>query len=73
MVGNKCDLESKRQVTNEEASEFATKNSLFFMETSALTGYNIENLFLSIAGEVLDRIEKGELELKDEVNYIISF
>ena len=67
LVGNKCDLESKRQVTTEEAQEFATENGIFFMETSALTGFNIDNLFLHVAKEVMEDIENGSLELKDDV------
>jgi len=69
LVGNKCDLESKRQVTTEEAQVFATENKTFFIETSALTGFNIDNLFLSVAKEVLENIENGSLELKDDVIY----
>lgn len=69
LVGNKCDLESKRQVTTEEAQEFATENGIFFMETSAVTGFNIDNLFLYVAKEVMENIENGSLELKDDVFY----
>jgi GTPase SAR1 family protein len=69
LVGNKCDLESKRQVTTEEAQEFATENGIFFMETSAVTGFNIDNLFLYVAKELMENIENGSLELKDDVFY----
>ncbi len=32
MIGNKCDLEARREVTYEEASAFAEENGLPFME-----------------------------------------
>ena len=43
VVGNKSDLESKREVTYEEGKDFADKHNLSFMEVSAKTGQSIEN------------------------------
>lgn len=37
LIGNKADLESSREVTYEEAKQFADENGLLFMETSAMT------------------------------------
>ena len=45
LVGNKCDLNEKRAVTVEEGKEFAQKNEIFFMETSALASVNIDQVF----------------------------
>lgn len=42
LVGNKTDLAGKRVVTYEEGVEFAQKNELIFLETSAKTAYNID-------------------------------
>ena len=39
LIGNKCDLESKRQVSKEEGEKFAKENGLVFMETSAKTAH----------------------------------
>lgn len=47
--GNKADLESARAVTVEEATAYATENGLFFMETSAKTAANVNELFSEIA------------------------
>merc|ERR1712205_75365 len=49
LAGNKCDLASKRKVESSEASEYAKDNGLFFMETSAKTALNVEELFKAIA------------------------
>jgi small GTP-binding protein len=49
LAGNKCDLASKRKVETAEASEYAKDNGLFFMETSAKTALNVEELFKAIA------------------------
>lgn len=66
LVGNKCDLVDKRQVSFTEGEEFAKKNDMLFFETSALTGYNVDNLFYSASKEILDQINNGLFELKDE-------
>lgn len=37
LIGNKADLESQRDVTYEEAKQFADDNGLMFVEASAKT------------------------------------
>jgi Ras-related protein Rab-5C len=49
LAGNKADLESSRAVTAEEATAYANENGLFFMETSAKTAANVNELFAEIA------------------------
>lgn len=60
IIGNKCDLESHREVRNEDAMKFASTNNLLYFETSALTGYNITEVFQEIANRlsVLQRWEE---------------
>lgn len=48
-AGNKADLEGSRAVTAEEATAYANENGLFFMETSAKTAANVNELFTEIA------------------------
>ncbi|NXD74076.1 RAB5B protein, partial [Eolophus roseicapillus] len=45
LAGNKADLASKRMVEYEEAQAYADDNSLLFMETSAKTAMNVNDLF----------------------------
>ena len=45
LIGNKNDLEEQRAISFEEATNFAKKNKLPYMEVSAKTGKNIKNLF----------------------------
>lgn len=49
LAGNKSDLGSKRQVEMEEAQAYADENGLLFMETSAKTAMNVNEIFLAIA------------------------
>eukprot|EP00299_Pterocystis_sp_00344_P002352 c12665_g1_i1.p1 GENE.c12665_g1_i1~~c12665_g1_i1.p1 ORF type:complete len:213 (+),score=36.50 c12665_g1_i1:48-641(+) len=49
LAGNKYDLNSKRKVETEEAQAYADENGIFFLETSAKTAYNVQEIFLGIA------------------------
>uniref|UniRef100_A0A3Q0TBC3 small monomeric GTPase n=1 Tax=Amphilophus citrinellus TaxID=61819 RepID=A0A3Q0TBC3_AMPCI len=48
LVGNKSDLRHLRAVPTDEARAFAEKNTLSFIETSALDSTNVEEAFKSI-------------------------
>lgn len=44
LIGNKSDLEQRRQVSTEEGERFAKENGLIFLETSAKTAHNVEDV-----------------------------
>jgi len=56
LVGNKSDLESKRQVDFEEAKAFADERGIPFLETSAKNATNVEKAFMTMAGEIKNRM-----------------
>eukprot|EP00754_Rhynchopus_humris_P018341 Rhum_TRINITY_DN14599_c4_g3::Rhum_TRINITY_DN14599_c4_g3_i1::g.102067::m.102067 len=62
LIGNKCDLEAKRQVSKEEGEKFAKENGLVFMETSAKTSHGVDDAFVSTARMIYDKIQKGLLD-----------
>ena len=45
IVGNKCDLTERRQVTNEELQEMGHEHDVHTFETSAKTGHNVDSAF----------------------------
>ena len=59
--GNKSDLASKRAVDVEEAQAYAEDNGLLFMETSAKSGANVNQLFTAVARKLAknDATHKG--------------
>ena len=52
IIGNKCDLEDQRQVNKEQGEEKAKNSEVAFMETSALSGENLDKAFEKMINEV---------------------
>ncbi|KAG2261222.1 hypothetical protein Bca4012_014029 [Brassica carinata] len=66
LVGNKTDLGTLRAVPTEDAKEFAQRESLFFMETSALDSINVEPSFLTVLTEIYRIVSKKNLVANEE-------
>ena len=62
LVGNKVDKEEERKVSTAEGKKLADELGLPFIETSAKSGENIENLFSDMI-EDLDK-EFGNIQKK---------
>ena len=63
LIGNKKDLEEKRQVSYEEGEAFAKENGLMFLETSAKTAYNVIESFNLSAQCILNNIERSGIDV----------
>ncbi|KAJ8625015.1 hypothetical protein MRB53_033545 [Persea americana] len=61
LIGNKSDLENQRAVPTEDAKEFAQKEGLFFLETSALEATNVETAFMTVLTEIFNIVNKKNL------------
>lgn len=64
LIGNKSDLEDSREVTNEQGEAKAKAFGAAFLETSALTGQNLDKAFDLMTKEVVNK-HKDELEKED--------
>ncbi len=50
LIGNKADLEEKREVDSDKAKQFIEENNIeYFKETSAKSGLNVKEVFLRAA------------------------
>ena len=55
IIGNKNDLEEKRQISKEQGEEKAKSFGCAFLETSAFSGDNIEKAFEMMVKEIYDK------------------
>ena len=53
LVGNKSDRIADKIVKTEEAKDFADELGIAFLETSAKSAKNVEEAFLTMAGELI--------------------
>ena len=61
LIGNKNDLEDKRDIMKEQGEEKAKKYNASFIETSALTGENLDKAFEMLMTELYQK-EKNSNE-----------
>ena len=67
LVGNKTDLASQRQVSFSDGENFAKKNEMIFIETSAKTDSRIAEAFIKSASTVHSKIKTGVIDPKNEM------
>lgn len=71
LVGCKYDLATKdttgriREVSEEEAKQFAEYHGIRFFETSAKTGYQVEDVFTCLSQTIYNKIIEGDYRIQD--------
>jgi small GTP-binding protein len=66
LVGNKCDLEDKRQVSSEDAKEFAQKHGMLYFDVSAKSGLNVTEAIARCVDLIEKNIEVSEAQKAQE-------
>lgn len=61
LVGNKCDLVDRRVVEESVAMEFAQKENIHYIETSAKNATNVEEAFVRIAKQIKQQIDANPM------------
>ena len=73
LIGNKNDLEDKRQITFDEGKEFASINGMEFFETSAKTAYKVQDAFELLTKDIIKTVSKDKnltFKKKTSVDFI---
>ena len=65
LVGNKNDLKEQRKIEKEQGEELAKEYDMKFFEASALTGDNIEEIFVDICKTINKNINDKLYDLND--------
>ncbi|XP_043928548.1 ras-related protein Rab-39A [Protopterus annectens] len=65
LVGHKCDLESKRQVTRDEAEKMASTCGMKYIEASAKNAVSVEESFTILTQEIYWRLKKGDISIQE--------
>lgn len=78
LLGNKCELNEKRQVTKERGEQLAVEYGIKFLETSAKNSINVEEAFFTLARDIKIKMEKrlvsyGKNVLKDIIKLTLFF
>ena len=76
IIGNKCDLEDKREILDEQGEEKAKSFGCAFLETSALSGNNVDKAFEMMISEIFkkygndtsDDMDIGTLKKGEDLN-----
>lgn len=66
LIGNKSDLRHLVAVSTEDGKSFAERESLFFMETSALEATNVDNAFAEVLTQIYHIVSKKAMETRDD-------
>ena len=70
LIGNKLDLKSKIQVSDEEIHKFCSKNNLKYIKTSVKDDINIEKCFIELGEQIQkdrERINKIIYNIKNHI------
>ena len=63
ILGNKCDMNDKRQVSQVRGQELAVEYNVKFMETSAKNSTNVEEAFIALARDIKKKMDKKLVSL----------
>ena len=66
LIGNKSDLNDNREVSYEEGEAYAKSHKMMFLETSAKTGHNINQIFEKSVKQIAKNINNNVYDLSND-------
>ena len=67
LIGNKCDLNNQRTVSQNEGEKLAKEKNLFFLETSAKNNENIQKIFFYFNYKLIQYYNKNKYVEQDRI------
>jgi GTPase SAR1 family protein len=67
VLGNKCDI-NQREIPTHIAEQFAEKNDMWYLETSAKNSENVGKLFQTIAEELTMKAKESTLSASNSAH-----
>jgi len=58
LIGNKCDKEGDRKINFEQGADLAKQYEMPFLEASAKSAYNVEQVFTTITRAISEKFAK---------------
>jgi len=58
VLGNKCDVTDRRQVSKDKGEQLAIEYGIKFMETSAKASINVEEAFFALSRDIKHKMEQ---------------
>jgi Ras-related protein Rab-1A len=70
LVGNKCDLDTHREVSTLEGQMLADQLKMKFLETSAKSDFNVDEVFITLAKNIRSKMPTEKPESKTDYGEI---
>ena len=67
LIGNKCDIDKERQVSQNDGQQLAEQKKLYFLETSAKTNENVQKLFNYFTVKLIKYYNKNKYEEEENI------
>ena len=67
LIGNKSDLAPQRQVSKEEAQEFADQHNMPYIETSVLQNQNVSKAFETLLNRIVGTLKKMDFKSRSSL------
>ncbi|KAL5019893.1 hypothetical protein ScPMuIL_002785 [Solemya velum] len=58
ILGNKCDMNDRRQVSKERGEQLAIEHGIKFLETSAKASINVDQAFFTLARDIKSKMDR---------------
>lgn len=68
IIGNKCDIEERREVSRDRGEQLAIEYGTKFLETSAKANLNIDEAFFTLARDIKSKMEQNEMRAGGSVS-----